>query len=951
MQATVRDVSGREFRQRTGWLYLLIAVALLGLGMSAANVALTNERSLAGNWTQTAIDCQRRFPWTPTFGAVTDAGDRETYERFQECLRPAQHRRVFGMLGGAALVAVGVLTVMLVVPAVDHHRLRRHRGLFLLPGADERFARLCDEYGLTGRHRPHLLVAGPPVRQAFTTARLWRRPVVVLPAAVAVAYRDPARFDPVVRHELGHVLAGDVTWVSAVRGLNWLLVPVVTAAVVPGIVAGGLSGQALTMWAKAVLLAGVTVVLAAGLLRRRELDADRHAALTGPSGPLLALLSGAPGTPARRPGWTPRRWLARHPSPAARIAALHSPAAREGGPVQGFVTGLVALPAMTVAADPADTLAPAAHPLLAADAAAVAGALVLGGVLFPALLRRAVTARRAGLPVSWWRPVLGVAAGLLLGNLLAPAWLAPGVVVFPVPAQESWTNLWLAVVTSLAGAAAVSAWTGLAALFATVTATTARPARRLWWATWLAGVCLAGAALWPATVLGTLWLTGRAAVPAFLLLALPQQWWPWLAMALPTVALLLLAHSAGRLSRLRRELTLPAGAALVAVVLGVGITALHLVTVTAVDRGDSDLRLAQELWWIAVLTGLALFVAVVARRGHAALPHAVVVSWASTALVALAAHWQTPPELQTGMEAQLRVRIAVVWLIYLTLLAAPLAVVATSVPRLRIPPRIRPGRARPWLFVTTVGLAVMVSGGLVGVVGVPGGYLVVESTTDPTAVPATTVTAPPSPSWPPGPTPTGRSGSILTQAEAQAVAETFGEELPQLWRPGTPPSAPENFDVRPVECGPLVRNQFLDELAPHRQNSALAYFTQGNPIQGSTLEITVTSYAVPVAESVFAGAERARLDCPRFVMTAGAVRITGTPRARPAPALGDHSWRVYHEMENSLADGLPLPGSGGTAYAMVGVGNTRIAVTMLSTGEPVDEALFEQALARTVAAL
>lgn len=83
----------------------------------------------------------------------------------------------------------------------------------------------------------------------------------------------------------------------------------------------GLNATYLTALGRATVVAVSTALLAAGLLRRREREADRYAAGAGHAGHLAALLRAGAVGPTRR-----RRLLARHPDPAARAAALARPA-------------------------------------------------------------------------------------------------------------------------------------------------------------------------------------------------------------------------------------------------------------------------------------------------------------------------------------------------------------------------------------------------------------------------------------------------------------------------------------------------------------------------------------------------------------------------------------------------------------------------------------------------
>lgn len=197
---------------RLGWLYALVLASLISVGISAGGLYFLADRSLSRPWAATVDICTRAHPMEAA--AQSAARDR--------CLAGQFGRRGLVMLAGAGMALGAAAALVVVLPLADRRRLRRR---LTVPGAQERFVDLCDRSGLAARHRPRLVVAAPPVRQAYTTGGVVGRPTVVLPAAVAVAHADPARFDPVVAHELAHVLARDVAWASAVRGLIWLPVP------------------------------------------------------------------------------------------------------------------------------------------------------------------------------------------------------------------------------------------------------------------------------------------------------------------------------------------------------------------------------------------------------------------------------------------------------------------------------------------------------------------------------------------------------------------------------------------------------------------------------------------------------------------------------------------------------------------------------------------------------
>jgi hypothetical protein len=174
---------------------------------------------------------------------------------------------------------------------------------------------------------------------------------VIPPKLAGFAARDPSRFDPVVLHEMAHVHARDVSWVSSIRRITWITLPVVALACIPQVFdadGGQFSG---TVAAQAAVFVAGTALIARELLRRREIEADRQAARwLGSPEPLCRLLeTGRQAVYATLGGagewWS--RLLARHPSPAARIAAVRDPLGKQdGGFVYTLVAGVVAVMAM-----------------------------------------------------------------------------------------------------------------------------------------------------------------------------------------------------------------------------------------------------------------------------------------------------------------------------------------------------------------------------------------------------------------------------------------------------------------------------------------------------------------------------------------------------------------------------------------------------------------------------
>ena len=450
------------------WLYLLVLAGVLTVGAAAGGIVFTGYRPLAFARARALTSCSRQYHVNPLVNLgtrqVADPAVSDRLLGFGRCITSAERIRGFTMIGGAAAAVILALVLMLLVSLADRWRLPREFGQ-PIPGAHDRFTVLCQRHGVSGRRRPRLLIADRPVVEPRTIAMPGGRPLVVLPASVAILYTDPARFDPFVTHELGHVLAKDVTWVSAVRGLVWLPIPVVLLASVPEFAVAGDTTAPLTALTQCLLLAVITAVFSAGLLRLRERQADRYAAAAVGTMPFVVALAAERRASSGRDRWY-RRVFASHPDPLARVAALAKPDhADDGGMVQGFAVGLLAAICMGGVSATVAALNTPSSGWLPGLAAAAVGAVVLGCGLTPSLHRRA-EALSLGMGAGWWRPVAGVAGGLTAGVLVPLVNALPGTAAFPLPSSDLVTNLRDAVLVGAVGAAAVAVSVGLVTLAA-----------------------------------------------------------------------------------------------------------------------------------------------------------------------------------------------------------------------------------------------------------------------------------------------------------------------------------------------------------------------------------------------------------------------------------------------------------------------------------------------------
>ncbi|MEW2379599.1 M48 family metalloprotease [Micromonospora sp. NPDC047812] len=909
---------------RLGWLYALVLAALISVGISAGGLYFLADRSLSRPWA-TAVDvCTRAHP----VAAAEQSAARD------RCLAGQFGRRGVAMLAGAGIALGAAAALVLVLPLADRRRLRRR---LAVPGAQERFVDLCDRNGLVGRRRPRLVVAAPPVRQAYTTGGVVGRPTVVLPAAVAVAHADPARFDPVVAHELAHVLARDVAWASAVRALIWLPVPAVLAAGLLEVAFFGPNATYLTALGRATVVAVLTALLAAELLRRREREADRYAADAGHAERLAALLRAGIVRPTRR-----RRLLARHPDPATRAAALGRPADPPGGLTHGLAVGAVAMLATGAADALARDLFLTAQAAVGPPVAVCVGAVLLSLGLLPALVRRA--AAGAG---GWWRPVLGTAIGFAVTAFIATALPVPGSSGVSARPDVSVALL----VAALAGPLAASV-AGLCVLLARLVV--ARRPGSVGWrsATYLVAAPAGVAVLWPLPAVASVAGDGHAA-RSWLVFALPRSGWPLLALLVPVlVGLLLRGAGEGHRRPPRRWDRGVVAAVLTAVLVGAGAAVWRTELFPPGTLAEAG-RQAQQRWLLCALSGWAVLVVLAVGR-RAGVGRALTAGWAAGVAAALL---QYAHALLTGRadgldtaEAHLLAPLA--WLGYLVAFTLPFLV---SRPALPGPTRSAPGGARgpvATVGVLTALLAVAVLGP-----GIPGAYAPLP-VAEPAGLPApaTAPIVPPVPDATPGPTRSapGRAdpGRPLTHAEARRAAGAVGAVLPRGWR--VPPARAEGGGSRidPSACRPLAEDSYLDRLGGVervRKRARFATVPGLTATASAELVIEIRSHAEPVPASVLAEAESARRACPRFTARGtGGSAVRFAVDAQPPPALGEQSWRVDYRL--SAGSGRTRI-TGRSAFVIVRAGHNLVTVYASAVSQPLDERLLDAAVEAAVAGL
>jgi Zn-dependent protease with chaperone function len=855
-------------------MYILVGTVLCCVAACAGQIMFQGDLNLSAGSTGVINQCATKFPV---------AGTLENVRAFDRCAAGATRVEGYFILGAIAAFLVAAATLSVVVPWAELRRLRRAVPVEEIPGVMARFASLCAEAGLRGRRIPRLQVVGagrPVVRQAFTTAPPWGRPLVVLPAKVAVSRQDPRRFDPVVLHELAHVRARDVSWVSSVRGVTWLTIPVIVLACVPGFLNSQGTRIADTVLIQAGLFVVITAAFAAGLLRLRELEADRQAASWLGSGePLGRVLSA--GVPQSRRGWRRiagalRRPLDRHPSVSARIDALHGVLGTTDTDFAfPLAVGAVAALAMNTAYYLTSIFDFGGGGWPPTRASAAVGSIVLGTGLTPGLIRRAVVAHRAGKVVSWWRPVTGTAAGLLLGLLVPPSTL-PGPDLAVVSGQGLGYTAVKVLLLVLAGAGTAALTAGIASLVAA-----GEPYRGgMWLTAWvsLAVSCTAAAALWPIVNLAT-----GEIERVFLTTSLPAIQWRWLALPYPATGLLLGVRL--RLPR-ARNLLAPLAVPVCAALIGTTIFLPH----SLVRRGagpDIFLRVGSERWWLCTLIGWIVLAVLALSGGVPGLARAWVSAWlatllAGTELIIYGAFHGHRPDLAA---LSLAVATPSVWLFYLGIPTACLALL-----------RIRPPAAPRPRWLAPIGTSM-------GAVAVALTVIGLASPLDSLTFYHPSLRAPVT-----QPTPVLVAvdpGRVLTTAAARQVISGVSAALSPLWTAQTtgatsaasahgahPPA------INPGACEPLARLGFASSLPTALADATGQYkaVPEVVPVGNATLSIYVYSYARPVPAAVFTTASNELRACHRYTVTTLNGVLTYTVHEVAPPHIGSLSLQVNYSV-------------------------------------------------------
>jgi len=389
--------------------FLLLIATLLSVGLLAGT--LVHNGLLGARWAQAARTCAEvADSAVPVRTSLEE--DIAHNEVVVDCLAPYERTRALVSLGGAAVIGLIGLAVVVLVPPVLRRRFRLRPAGPRLEGAVNRIAELARQAGL--RRAPRLLVGPAAQRDAFVFG-LPGRYFIVLPTALVVRWRQADMFDPVVRHELAHIRRHDVPLAWLATAVWIAAIPVVTVPLIVAVVSGDYSLMPAYLW-RAVVVMGVLWLVQRQALRSREHDADLHAARqTGDWRPLCTVLE----TQKATPGWW-QRVVSHHPTVAHRLQVLVDPGRVRGvsiidGMAAGFLTALL-LPSIRTVVQVAATGSPVFS--WSQHIAALLVGPITGLAVGVGLWRQAMIDHVTG-KLTWpGGAVVGVVAGLLIGQAL-----------------------------------------------------------------------------------------------------------------------------------------------------------------------------------------------------------------------------------------------------------------------------------------------------------------------------------------------------------------------------------------------------------------------------------------------------------------------------------------------------------------------------------------------------
>ncbi len=389
----------------TGRFVLLIGT-LLSVGLLAGN--LVYNGLFEARWLAAARACMGEA--NAAIPSIVDLADQITHNDVMvACLAPTEWTRALFSLGGAAMI--GLLGLALVV-AIPPAQRRRHRLRPAGPRLDGATSRIAELASLAGLRRPPRLLVGPASQRDAFVFGLPGRYNIVLPTGLLVRYRQASIFDPVVRHELAHIRRHDVPLAWLATAVWIAAIPVLAVPLGFAVASGDYSLMPAYLW-RAVAVMGILWLVQRQALRSREHDADLHAARqAGDWRPLCSVLETNTGTA----GWW-QRLRSHHPTMAQRLRVLADPGRVRGvsvvdGLAAGFLTALL-LPLISDVVRLASTGTPIFSWSLHISAAIVGP--ITGLAVGVGLWRQAMIDHVTGATTWPGGAVLGVVAGLVMG--------------------------------------------------------------------------------------------------------------------------------------------------------------------------------------------------------------------------------------------------------------------------------------------------------------------------------------------------------------------------------------------------------------------------------------------------------------------------------------------------------------------------------------------------------
>ncbi len=401
-----------------------------------------------------------------------------------------------------------------------------------------------------------------------------------------------------------------------------------------------------------------------------------------------------------------------------------------------------------------------------------------------------------------------------------------------------------------------------------------------WLTAWvsLAVSCTAAAALWP-----IINLTTGEIERLFLATSLPGIQWRWLALPYPATALLL-----GVRLRLPRTRTLLAPLAVPACAALIGTTLFLPHSLVRRSAGqDIVLRVGIERWWLCTLIGWIVLAVLALSGGVPGLARAWVSAWLATLLAgAELIIYGTFHGHRPGLAAiSLAVATPSVWLFYLGIPTACLALL-----RIRLPGALRP----PWL--APIGASMGAAAIALTVVGLASPL---ESLTMGNPPPSAAPTPPGQLLVPADP------GRVLTAAAARLVISHVSAALSPLWASqasGTAGAASTHGShppaINPAVCEPLARSGFVRTLPRALAGATGQYKAVPDviPVGSANLDIFIYSYARPVTVAMFTAANQDLQACHHYTVTTLNATLAYTVHDVAPPHIGNLSWQVDYSV-------------------------------------------------------